>query len=496
MKKYNEAKFMFTNKKHMNEKVFDEFDTFTRDSIAEYLAINYGSVYIYGGEPFSEINLLVTVLNKIRREGSRIRIETNGEYITDHFNDEDKKVKNILLNTDEVILRVDNASESFKEYYCINNYCTMNMQDCFKVFIRLHLKRCKLALKSVISTNNIDTYHLETKFRDIKNLKKIILERETKEEFAISVESFNDFTKNLIQEYPEIEFEIIDSKDAYYFSGNGYLYQHEKRLGYYNEKGIKLPDYDQSNVNIGIDHKKLKKILKLIRSKKTIFMDIEAVSRPYKYMKKFTGTNDLSVLWSLIQIDENYKIINRKIGFIQDYKERFDIHISFIDYILKNNIGCIVVSGGDLEKRFFKNCLVTIRKRLKDNEFRNLLYLEEKFVDIQDVIKMEAFWLHENKERIAIPIRSDDILRNLAHTYPNIIDNNGRTNDKASRQISIKLDEILFSGNYSEQEIKSHMQEIGDYCFDDIYQDLRLYRFYEMMDKYYFKNKSKKGKKV
>jgi hypothetical protein len=306
---------------------------------------------------------------------------------------------------------------------------------------------------------------------------------------------FNKFVELLKDKYPEIEFEIEDCSEKIYYSGNGYLYMDDNRLDYYSESGIDLPQKSKSDIKIAINHQKMKRVLKDIRTKRTIFMDIEAVSTPYKHMKKFNRMiRELPVLWSLVRLNHSMQIVERKIGFIRDYDGRYKLQEQFIDYIIENDVECIVVSGGGLERKFFTECLVSTRRKVKHNDFRKLLRLLDNFVDIQDVIKEGAFWIHENKEQLDLTLRSDNLLEMLSGYYPQIIDNNGRTNVKDSWQVSKRLDEILFSGQYNEQEVKMMMEEIGDYCFDDVYQDIRVYRFYEMWDKYYARVNSPKKK--
>ncbi len=495
MKKYNEARLHFSHKQSVDDLVAQNYDGFTRDSLASYLAKKYGSVYLYGGDPFSEINLLESVVYKIRREGTRIRVETNGTYVRKHFNDENGQVKKILLNTDEVILRVDNTNEKHKDYQCVNNYCTVELQHCYDVFLRLYLKRCKYSLKSVISQNNIEDYRLAKEFANFKHLTKVVFERETRKSTTVSASVFTEFVDGMKASYPDIEFEVVDAEESVYYTGDGYAHINGNRIGYYSESGLKLPSKKLGTYRVVVNRNKMKQVLRKIRSKSTVFMDVEAVSTPYKHMKSYTRIKELPVLWTLVKIDNSMQIAERKIGFMREYQKRVDFQKLFIDYILENKIECIVVSGGDLERNFFKECLVSTRRKLSNTEFRKLLLILDNFVDIQEVIKAEAFKIQDNKQKVNLPLRSDNLLEMFSQHFSEIVDNKGRTNEKDSRQVSNRLDEILFSGSYNQDEVKTKMEEIGDYCFDDVYQDITVYRFYEMWDKYFARRNSPKNER-
>lgn len=205
-------------------------------------------------------------------------------------------------------------------------------------------------------------------------------------------------------------------------------------------------------------------------SGKAAFFDIEAVSRPLTNVQKH-GIKDypIPILYALIAIEQgSLKVKERHSYSVTSAEDLDSVYYNFFKTLKRLEIHYLIVSGGALERRFLENMMYVLRNHLSLQDVRYLFSLRDHLIDIQDVLDH--------------PHNSDRLLLEFHDLYPDLITFH-RKSDKLSIKISFILDGLIFG---PKRDAKT-LEKVIHYCFEDVYADFELFKFYCFLARYKLK---------
>lgn len=222
-----------------------------------------------------------------------------------------------------------------------------------------------------------------------------------------------------------------------------------------------------------IQNKELHNTYYKIISGKAAFFDIEAVSRKLSNVAKHKHLNDfpIPILYSLIAIEQGLLMVKERNSYsVASADDLESIYFQFFKTIKRLDIQYLVVSGGALERRFLENMMYVLRERLTLQDVRYLFQLRDEMIDIQHLLQE--------------PHNSDKLLLELQELYPDLITFE-RKSDKLSIKINFILDGLIFG---PKRDLKT-LDKIIHYCFEDVYADFELFKFYCLYGRYHLNKK-------
>ena len=473
------------------------------------------TINLVGGEIFLDIPLLKELVKIGVQNRVAITLVTNGKRMLDKLDDQD--VVFILKHIKVLGISVDSFSlNTNKKIGRVKQGKSLDFLDLLKFRRMLKSFRTKLKINTVVTKHN-QNEDMSTKLTALNpNTWKVIQVSSDDESVLVSKEEFNQFLeihKEVANLHPEDNKNI--SKSYLMFKANGDLYYDNQVLDFnintFKEefRSRKMFYKKLEEVGVSFDHYinryKLTNAIKF--SKKSYLrkfggylvkgnshlLDVESISPRYsdsrEYMK-YTQTQ-LHILYCGVIINQDF----HRIGEIHDYinpegnlskaidksKANTLVYKNFYKKFLRNlkkyKIRRIIVSSLETETRFLQDLIYYIED-LSRKDYEYIQNLMSHMLDIQ---------LVKNQNIIDINIKScasRNILEELRaqrkdlFTYTREED---KTHD-SSRNISLKLGEVYFKDNVDYKD-KLELNEIKEYCFDDVYDDLELLYCYEMLSK-------------
>ncbi|MDF2700066.1 MAG: hypothetical protein K0Q49_1622 [Haloplasmataceae bacterium] len=423
-------------------------DESKKDIIKTFNKISQKFGHINIDSQLCDLNLVIELINITKRYNNKITINTDALLLNELILKEESKILYLFENVDILGLNINTPIFNIDLYQIIIHQamhynCTININTV------LTNEFVNLDLSEQLKTLSYNNWYIYTN----------------------NEEDYNTFiNKNKAEN-------MIHKDDYYYVLPNGQFVNHdEKVISSINKPSNEIyRDLIKYNPNLKnqinniqfnyfVDKYYLEKVTKKVNSGKAIFFDIEAVSRESTNSQKHHLKDyPIPILYALLKIDlKTLKVVDRSSFSVTNVTDLHTIYYAFLNYVKENDIEYIVVSNGDLEKRFIDNCIIYIKSKLKLDDYRYLFKLRDNLIDIQKILDKQ--------------MNSYKLLKELSINYPDLITFTRKTT-KLSFKINFLLDGLIFGPKHHEKEI----QKIIEYCFEDCFADFELFKFYDFI---------------
>ena len=459
----------------------------------ERLSKRTKAVNLAGGEIFLNIPLLRKLVESAVKNNVSLSLITNGYELSNNIASGD--VEYILENIDMLGISIDSFDENkLKKIGRAVNGETLNLWKLRMIAASCKKHRVALKLNTVVSKMNVNDNminDIEEMLGDIKlDWKQLKVVTDSKD-YSITLEEFNTFVENNKTTNKNINIktetdEVITNSYVIVDSEGYYIYDQNKR---YEDVSIEYIDsveklhkfneveymnrYKREHVDVSVSKSFVRK-LKDTRGTRMLFFDVEAfsVENEYKKVKKRKGY-DYPFLWSAFLVDENLNIVNKFSSMIPKDKVNNPrkLYLDFYNILKREKVDKIVVSGGSLEERFLNLCLYYCAKEIPTREAHFFDKYKNKIFDIQDI---SSNGIEINGDEISLK-STVSIMRTFKDIYPEFLQYKRKTSKSSisSKEITF-VAEDAYAG---EIDFESSMNQIMNYCFDDIYDDFNLLKF-------------------
>jgi organic radical activating enzyme len=482
----------FCKEDYSNEEIIESFRT---------LCDKFGYVHLIGGEPFTDLELMMELMKIAEDMHVKLSIVTNGFVLVQLIKQKNHYADIILNQIDSIELCVDSCIEHYNKMIGRVNGANKILTESDIKLITATAKKydCQVIIKTLITNGNKNEI-LFDKIEKWQVDKWKVMQASHAGLLNISNDDFEDYIdrnycKHLIVEKSNnTAIQVLPSGEVFI--------QNNKMITNINAKPEHiLAKLEKNHFNIKENLEQVKKFeiqedkaepslsdihlnmssflskTKYIREGKAMFFDVEAISRRSDFAAKSGETFfPIPILWTGLVIDKHKPHISESysssISKERDYEK---IYADFFEVIKKHHIQSLVVSGGDLEKDFIELAIYYLKERLTREDIRYLLRLRDNLFDIQSIISKNIIQINDLK----LELNSNKSLTILRDIYPDYIEYQ-RDSKKDSQKINYLLDALVFGDKWNDVRI----QEVINYCFEDVYEDFELYKFYHAIYRY------------
>lgn len=472
------------------------------------------SVNLAGGEVFLNIDLLHSLIKQAVKDHLQVSIITNGLKLLNHLDDE--RVTFILKHIYQLGLSIDSFKEQTNR--CIGR-TTLDMIKLKKLVTICNTNRVKVKINTVVSQKNMNEVMVNNIIDIHPNSWKIIQVFSQDNGILVNTHQFRSFIDKNKTDAIDIKIEKSEGITESYamINGHGKLFLNSKVVdgfdlipftdefkqksslkysellmesGFDQEKYFSRYTFNPQDIKLDVKKfiKKAKK--RVIQGTNVLFIDVEGITaRPHQSEKYPNLTMGFKpVLYTGIILNENLEIVD----ILSDYlnpkdeiiKKLFnnDKPILSLFYkkiateITNSNIGLVVSSATDSEKTFFQEMIYY--GNLNRKEYEYISELMNNIFDIQS-IKTEGI-VEIDSHKIA----SRNLLQLLNDFRSDLFGyvRNGEKDLFSSGRVSNELVKIyLEPKTFNDKLIEKIMSKNVEYCLEDVYDDLKLFKTYWSM---------------
>lgn len=478
------------------------------------------SVNLVGGEPFTNITLLKSLVEIGVSNRMNISIMTNGLILTNNL--DNPEVKYILSHVKMIGISVDSFSEETNRKIgrISNNNCLV-LEKVIQLRKMCDEYRTKLKINTVVSKLNLNEelgMCMEVASPDKWKLLQVVTSNPM---FKITDEEFQAFvSKNKYNDNVVIENEESINLSYLMVNSFGDLYINQSTPTNINVNNVVSNDpkepanefsqlldstcfnkelyakrYCSSTDEIFFNKNKYKKALGNRFSGKgnVLFLDVESITLREYENKKYPGlsTNQMHLLYCAIEVDSNMHIISRYTDHLQlgiDIASCLDkgeknpyglFYKRFCDIVLNGKIKQILVSGTETERNFLMDCIY-YNEELSRRDYDKLQNFIIGLVDIHSIIEKEILSYSSKKSA------SRTVLSYLRQYRPDLFYYTRKEykDSNSSWSISNQLLSMYHKmTNMAYALSNKTIKDIENYCFDDVYDDFELVYAYELLNK-------------
>jgi len=499
--------------KHCFGKINDSEPTGVLD-VFKKIKFLTNSVNLAGGEVFLNIDLLYDIIKQAVHDRLNISIITNGLVLLDHL--EDVRVIYILKHIYQIGISVDSFNDNINSQI---GRTTLDI-DKLRVLSKIcELNRTQLKIVTVVSQANKAEKMVETISALNPNTWKIIQVYCIENNVEISTDQFKSFIDNNQSDNLKIKIELSEGITGSYamINGLGHLYLNSEFIDGFNlidfvdnyrrqsskefetvlnERGFDSAKYFTRYNNIDrlivFDSKKFteRASKRYHGGSNILFIDVEGITpRDYQVNSNRNLTKGFKpILYTGLIINENHEILTNISGYLhpQDYIIRImsnnekqvlsDFYHEVAKLIIDFKIGLVVSSAKNSEVSFFQELIYY--GRLNRFQFE---YISELMNNIFDIQSIKSSGIIDFQAKI---LASRNILNYLneyrSDLFPYV--RNGIKDLSSSFDVSKDLADLYLKPyKYSNLQIEKILEQIKFYCFDDVYDDWKLFNSYYSM---------------
>ena len=476
------------------------------------------SVNLAGGEVFLNIDLLYSLIKQAVKDHLQVSIITNGLRLLNHLDDE--KIIFILKHIYQIGISIDSFEKQTNQ---LIGRTDLDQSKLKKLVSICESNRVKVKINTVVTQRNMNEVMVNRIIDIHPNSWKIIQVFSHDEATVVNANQFQTFIDQNKTDLIDIKVEKSEGITESYamINGHGKLFLNSKVVEGFDliqftdeHKRTSSTKYHEILIENGFDQEKyfsrytinpldikldvakfIKKAKKRVNEGNNIlFIDVEGITpRPHqteKYHNLTTGFKPVLYTGLILNLDSEIidvvsDYVNPKDEVIKKMSNNDKTVLSvfykkIVRIIINSRIGLVVSSAMESEKAFFQEMIYY--GNLSRKEYEYITELMNNMFDIQS-IKTEGI-LRINSEKIA----SRNILQ-LLSDYRSDLFVYGRNGDKdlfSSGRVSNELVKVyLEHKKLSDDTITRIMAKNIEYCFEDVYDDLKLYKTYWSMSNLY-----------
>jgi hypothetical protein len=420
------------------------------------LCQKYGHIHCIGEDCFNHLETLQEMIELVKKFNVKFTVSSHANQVMTLMNEDQASFLELVEHIDYLSLNINQEENNLKDIQKIIDI-VQELNGNVEINTVLSDANKSVQLMETLKGLTFDQWIVYTHFNRLKD------------------EDINHFLE--LNQHPKL---LISLLDCYVIASGEVVTLDRKVISSVYRSGKQLAkdlidksNYYQARLNQNsafpykLDKKRLDNEYYKIISGQAIFFDIEAVSRKSTNVIKHKITDfPIPILYALIRIEKGMlKVAERESYSVQNADDLESIYHQFFKTIKAQKIEYIVVSNGDLERRFIENMMYYLRKKLSLEDVRYLFHLRDQMIDIQQLLDQR--------------LNSYKLLMEMKEQYPDII-----TFSKKADKLSIKINFILDGLIFGPKQNNKTLQKVVHYCFEDVYADFELFKFYCLIDRH------------